>query len=477
MEFELTNAPRRFFYELTQIPHGSCNEKAVSDWLVRFAEERGLDHVQDDMWNVVIYKPGTPGCENAAPLLLQAHMDMVCEANKGTDHDFDRDPLKLEVKDGWLTAQGTTLGADDGTGVAYMLSILDDPDLPHPPLECCFTVQEEIGLCGALNLKPEYFRSKRMVCLDGGGEVSTCTTSSGGTRVDAVFTSALVPNEDSCYCLFVGGLSGGHSGGEIHKEKGNSNVIAVRFLQEMRLAGIPVKVVSLSGGLKDNAIPRECDAVFASSADPEKIREVFEKTCSSVKTELEFSDAGFFATLEPAGKAAETFSTEDSGKLISYLYLAPNGFQHRSMAIEGLTVTSLNLGIMRTEGGVFTATHSLRSAMASGIGDLVNKLSTLAELFGYSLSLRSAYPGWNYSPVSAMRDKLAEALRRADGAELRCEATHGGNECGVFNSLGVEDIVTYGPVAQFIHTPDERLDIASFDRSYKVLTELVKECI
>ena len=477
MDFELTNAPRRFFYELTRIPHGSYNEKAVSDWLVHFAEERGLEHVQDDMWNVVIYKPGSAGCENSAPLLLQAHMDMVCEANKGTEHDFEHDPLELEVVDGWLTAKGTTLGADDGTGVAYMLSILDDPDLPHPPLECCFTVQEEIGLCGALHLKADYFRAKRMVCLDGGGEVSTCTTSSGGTRVDASFSSALVPNADSCYHLFVGGLSGGHSGGEIHKEKGNSNVIEVRFLQEMRLAGIPVKVVSLSGGLKDNAIPRECDAVFASNADPDRIREVFEKTLSSVKTELEFSDAGFFARLESADTASESFSAEDSGRLISYLYLAPNGFQHRSMAIEGLTVTSLNLGVLRTEKGTFKATHSLRSAMASGIGDLVNKLSTLADFFGYSISLRSAYPGWNYSPVSEMRDKLAEALRRADDAELQCVATHGGNECGVFNSLGVEDIVTYGPIAQFIHTPDERLDLASFDRSYKVLTELVKECI
>ncbi|MBQ8995108.1 MAG: beta-Ala-His dipeptidase [Oscillospiraceae bacterium] len=477
MEFDVTKPHCHYFYELTRIPHGSYNEKELSDWLVAFANERGLRSVQDEMGNVVIYKPASAGCENSAPLLLQAHMDMVCEANKGTDHDFEKDPLDLEVVDGWLTAKGTTLGADDGTGVAYMLSILDDPDLPHPPLECCFTVQEEIGLCGALNLKPEYFQSKRMVCLDGGGEVSTCTTSAGGTRVDSTFVGTVVSNSDPCYQISVGGLAGGHSGGEIHMEKGNSIVTAVRFLKEMMVAGVDVELVSINGGLKDNAIPRECDVVFASATDPELIRKAFCGTEASVREELEFSDSGFKASCEAVDVAEKKFDADSTARLVNYLYLAPNGFQHRSMAIPGLTVVSLNLGIIRTEGDTVKSTHSLRSALKSGIPDLVNKIRTLADLFGAEITLKAAYPGWNYSPVSDMRDKLAAVLKRVDNAELKCEATHGGNECGVFNSLGVEDIITYGPIAQFIHTPDERLDLASFDRSFAVLTELVKECI
>lgn len=477
MEFDLKKPHCHYFNEIAKIPHGSYNEKALSDWIVAFADERGLKSVQDEMWNVVVYKPASAGFENSAPLLLQAHMDMVCEANKGTDHNFDTDPLKLEVVDGWLTAKGTTLGADDGTGVAYMLAILDDPDLPHPPLECCFTVQEEIGLCGAINLKPEYFSAKRMVCLDGGGEVSTCTTSAGGTRVDSTFKGNMAANSDPCYHIAIGGLAGGHSGGEIHREKGNSIAIAVRFLKELMIAGVDVELISIEGGLKDNAIPRECDVVFASNSDPEEIGKAFAKTEGAVREELEFSDAGFKASCTASDTSECKFDAESTSRLINFLYLVPNGFQHRSMAIEGLTVTSLNLGIIRTEGDTVKATQSLRSALKGGIPDLVNKIRTLADLFGVTIKLKAAYPGWNYSPVSEMRDKLAAVLKRVEDAELKCEATHGGNECGVFNSLGVEDIITYGPITRFIHTPDEKLDLESFDRSFTVLTELVKECV
>ena len=477
MDFDLSKRYCYYFNELTKMPHGSYNEKQVSDFVVAFAEAKGLRYIQDESFNVVVYKDPSEGYENSAPLLIQAHMDMVCEANKGTDHDFEKDPLRLYVDDeGWLNAEGTTLGADDGAGVAYMLAILEDDDLPHPPLECCFTVQEEVGLLGAVKLRSEYFSSKRMISLDGSGEVTTCISSSGGTRVNSVLSCLSEPNSDPTYDLFVGGLLGGHSGGEIHKEKGNANVLAVRIIKEMMLAGTDINIVSINGGLKENAIPRECDIVFTTSTPADKLSEIMAPIAAAIATELEFSDPGFSATLTETERSKTKFSTASTERVINYLYLIPNGFQHRSMAIEGLTVTSLNLGIVRTQGNQVIATDSLRSAIASGTRDLINKMRTLAGVYNANLNISSSYPGWNYSPVSDLRDKLAVVLQNELGVELKCQATHGGNECGIFNSLGLEDIVTYGPISEHIHTPDERLNLESFDRSYRVLTGLVKEC-
>ncbi|MBP0969959.1 MAG: beta-Ala-His dipeptidase [Oscillospiraceae bacterium] len=477
MVFDLSKRYCYYFNELAGIPHGSYNEKAVSDYIVSFAESKGLRYLQDEFNNVVIYKEPSEGYGDSAPLLIQAHMDMVCEANKGTVHDFERDPLKLYVdEDGWLNAEGTTLGADDGAGVAYMLAILEDNSLPHPPLECCFTVQEEVGLLGAVKLKSEYFRAKRMISLDGSGEVRTCISSSGGTRVNSTIPCQCEPNDEPTYDLYVGGLLGGHSGSEIHKEKGNANVLAVRIFKEMTLAGIAMNVVSINGGLKENAIPRECDIVFASPAAPERINEALDSIASAISTELEFSDPGFTAAVTETGRAENRFTADSTERVINYLYLIPNGFQHRSMAIEGLTVTSLNLGIVRTADSKVIATDSLRSAISSSTDDLLNKMRTLAGIYGVTVSINSAYPGWNYNPVSELRDKLAVVLQNELGVELICQATHGGNECGIFKSLGLEDIITYGPVSEHIHTPDERLDLESFDRSYRVLTGLIKEC-
>ncbi len=477
MEFDLNKRYCYYFNEIAKIPHGSKNEKQISDYIVSFAKSKGFRYLQDDFWNVVIYKEPSEGYENSAPLLIQAHMDMVCEANKGTDHDFEKDPLKLYVdEEGWLNAEGTTLGADDGAGVAYILAILEDDALPHPPLECCFTVQEELGLLGAVELKSEYFTAKRMISLDGGGEVTTCISSAGGTRATSTIECLSEPNSDPTFDLAVGGLLGGHSGGEIHKEKGNANVLAVRIFKEMMIAGADLSLVSINGGLKENAIPRECDIVFTSRTAPEKLNEMLEPIAKNIATELEFSDAGFRAEITQLETSPVKFSNASTERVINYLYLIPNGFQHRSMAIEGLTVTSLNLGIVRTNGNTVVATDSLRSAIASGITDLLNKMRTLAGVYNVSINITSAYPGWNYSPESELRDKLSVVLQNELGVELKCQAAHGGNECGIFNSLGVEDIVTYGPISEHIHTPDERLNLESFDRSYRVLTGLVKEC-
>ena len=477
IEFDLSKPYCRYFKELTEIPHGSYNEKGVADWLEAFAKERGLTYVRDKMNNVVIYKNATAGYENAAPLLLQAHVDMVCEKNKSSNHDFEKDPLQLYVDGEWLSAKDTTLGADDGTGVAYMMAILAADDLEHPALECAFTVMEEVGLFGALGLDTSLFKARRMVSLDGGGEVSTAISSAGGTEAIQTIDISFEDNSDDTYRLFVTGLSGGHSGGEIHKEKGNSIKLAFRIIKEMQLKGLDVRLVSFDGGLKSNAIPRECEIIFTSKSSNDDILAAASKTIRDISIELEFSDPGFACTVTKDYTSPKHFDMESSNKVIDYIFLLPDGFKHRSMAIEGLTLTSLNLGILRLNDKTVEITSSIRSAIESGIDHLLDEITVLSSLFGFKLVSEARYPGWNYKANSDMRQKLNKVLMERNGKPLVEMAAHGGCECGVFAAISDEmDILTYGPIATDVHTPGERLNLPSFDRGYQILTDLIKEC-
>lgn len=474
MIFDLSKRYCYYFNEISKIPHGSRNEKAISDYVVNFAKEHGLAYKQDEACNVIVEKPASPGYENSEPILLQAHIDMVNEKNKTSDHDFEKDPLKLYVDDeGWLRADGTTLGADDGTGVSYMLAILEDNTLQHPFLQCYFTAGEEIGFVGAIQLKAEDIKADKMINLDGGGEYVTITSSAGGAYVWARRTVTFVPNTDPTYRLEIRGLLGGHSALMIHTEKGNSNTIAARILKEIELKGADVTLVSYDGGLKDNAIPREADVVFTSTTDPETLKQYVKESEAGIFAELEFSDAGFKANLVPVDTASEKFSKEDSNACIDFPFVAPNGFQHRSMAIEGLTQTSLNLGIVKTEGNVVLFDWLIRSSIDTSALDLVNRLSTLAKLYDMSLEINTNIKGWAYEANSPMRE-LYRTLLKERGFDLKEFAAHGGLESGVFKGMNPKlDIITMGPIAEGAHTPDEKLDLASFDSTYKMLCDFL----
>ncbi len=475
MEFEMNTRPRFFFGECCRIPHGSRNEKQLSDYVVEFAKEHGLECKQDEMYNVMVYKKASPGYEDAPAIAIQAHLDMVCEKNKDSDHDFEKDPLKLYVEDGILRAEGTTLGADDCTGVAYMLSILEDDTLEHPALECIFTVQEEIGLFGAIGLKKEDITPRRLISLDGGGETVTMLSSAGGCECFITKDITWVDNSDPTYQVSIRGLAGGHSGGEIHKEKGNANQLAIRAVKEAAIRGVDVSIVYYEGGLKDNAIPREADVIFSSPTPIEEIEASIAQSVKDIKTELEFSDAGFELIFEQVDTATKKADKATSDAIMNYVFLMPNGFQHRSMAIEGLTLTSLNLGIVRTTDTKLEITVSCRSALESGITNLVNILTSLANVLGFELSSGAYYPGWNYKEVSPMRDYYAEVVKELYGQELKMVAGHGGTECGVFAKMYEDmDIISMGPIAAHVHTPDEELNLESFDRTYKLLTETIK---
>ena len=478
MNYDCTLPHRKYFYEIAQYPHGSGNEKALSDYIVRFAREHGLKYKQDSLHNVIIYKDASVGYENAAPLGIQAHMDMVCEKNKNTVHDFTKDPLQLVVtEDGLLRANGTTLGADDCTGVAYMMSILADDTLAHPALECIFTTQEEVGLVGAMALKAEDLCSRRIINLDGGGEYTTLITSAGGCRTRVKKTMQLEKNSNPCYTVSVRGLLGGHSGGEIHMEKGNANKIMARILKELQLKGISYRLCNLNGGLKENAIPRECDAVLATAVGAEALEQAVSDSAKIIRKELEFSDPGLKACVTPAEACPEACSEQDTRDAVDMMFLIPNGFMARSMAVEGLTMTSLNMGIVSMEDKVLNIAVSMRSMLASCIDNLYNQVALLCKVFGAEVSRGAQYPGWNYCPKSALRDIMGEAVRDLFGAQLKTVSTHGGTECGILSALHEDmDIISMGPVTRYIHTPDEELDLASFDSTYTLLTEIVSRC-
>ncbi len=477
MIFDINKRHCYYFDEISKIPHGSKNEKALSDYLVRFARNHHLDVVQDHVNNVIIYKKGSKGCEQAKPLILQAHMDMVCEKVKESSHNFEKDPLKLIVKDGILKAQGTTLGADNGTGVAYMLALLEDETLVHPPLECVFTTMEEIGLLGAMELDGKLLSGKRMISLDGGGETRTLLSCAGGCTVKLIKDLKTEENHDPCFKLTVQGLLGGHSGGEIHKEKGNANLLCARIIKEMMLKGAKLHLTGVSGGLKMNAIPREAEMTFASPNAFEQLNEWLSESVKALQEELEFSDPGFTAVLSCDNTSEKKWSKSTSNDVLDMMYLMPNGFQHRSMVIEGLTLTSLNLGIVQTLKTEVEMVISIRSALESGKDHLKRKLSVLCERLGFRVEMDKGFPGWNYSAESNMREIYAQMVQKLYHQELEMIASHGGCECGVFKGMIPEiDMISMGPKAAFVHTPDEQLDLASFDRTYELLKCIVCEC-
>ncbi len=466
-------ACNRFFEELCKIPHGSYNESAVADWLVSFAKQRGLSYDRDDLHNVIIRKPASAGYEAHPPVMLQAHTDMVCEKNADCTHDFSKDPLQLFIEDGWLKARGTTLGADDGQGVSWMLAILDDASLRHPPLECVFTVQEEVGLCGALHLDAAKIVSRRMINLDGGGECTTDVSSSGGMRVRVAFDGTQEQTALPCYRLFLSGLRGGHSGALIHKGLGSANHIFFRILYALVRQGMDVRLASLSGGLKENAIARECECIFASATPIAALEQAVEETCHAVATELGPADAGMKAALSLAPQLQSALDAPSSQRLIRLGFLLPNGLQCMSPNIPDLPIVSLNLGRVTLEGGHAGFLFSVRSPMDSARKELYERIAGIAELLGASAAISNDYPGWAYEKDSPIREALRAVLHR-HGLELEEIATHGGLETGVFKGkIPQMDIVTFGPISENGHTPEERLNIASFERCYTWLTELL----
>lgn len=463
-------AHHRFFEELTKIPHGSHEEKQMSDFLVNFAKERGLDYYQDDIYNVIIYKKATAGYEDHPTIMIQAHMDMVCEKNEGVEHDFTKDPIDMILEDGILRANGTTLGADDGAGVAYMLAILDDATIAHPALECLFTVQEETTMEGAMQIDPAKISARRLINVDSEKENFSITSSCGGTDWYVCKDVEEKEVNKEGYKLVITGLTGGHSGSMIHMGKGNSIQLTARMLYKVAKE-MKVNLSTMVTNGKVNAIPRECEVVFTCEGDPTAI---LAKEAKDIQGELEFTDNGFTYELTPV-HVEKTMCGCESKKLFSLLHVMPNGMLMRSDAQDGLTVSSNNMGVAHVGNGKVMIEGSCRGNLTSYFMDTYAKIEALATAYGYEAQDQNYYPCWGYKANSPLRDAMVKTHKEVYGFDMTLEGRHAGLECGIFDEKFPEmDIITFGPTMNEVHSPSEWMSVPSFDKVFEFLTALLK---
>lgn len=465
-----------YFEEIAAIPHGSRNTKEISDYLVRFAKEHGLVCYQDEANNVVIVQEATAGYEDADAIIIQGHMDMVCEKESGCDIDFEKDGLRLYVDGDFLKAEGTTLGGDDGIAVAYALAIMDSPQIAHPRLEVVITVDEEIGMLGAEEIDLSMLKGHKLLNIDSDVEGHFLTSCAGGMTVETVIPVERITQEGLTAKLTVTGLAGGHSGSEIDKEHANANIVMGRVLKYIS-DRMELGVTELAGGLKDNAIPREC---VAKLLIPEEKKEEFVSYVKSVETELkkEFaaSDAGIcLASAFGGKKQAEILSYSAMARVIFYLRNVPNGVQHMSQIMPGLVETSLNLGILELKEDGLYATSSVRSSVSTRKEDLKDRLEHIAEFLGGEISVSGDYPAWEYRADSEIRDTISAVYEELFGEKPVFEAIHAGLECGILSGKIKDlDCVSFGPNNYDIHTPKERLSISSTEKVWKLLVEFLK---
>lgn len=469
----------RFFKDISKIPRCSGNEKAISDHLVDFAKQRNLEVEQDKALNVLIKKPAYPGYENAPTVIIQGHMDMVCDKNKATEHDFEKDPIEFVVKDDMLYANDTTLGADNGIAVAYALTLLDSKDIPHPPLRVLMTVEEEVGLNGAKALDPKFLEGDMLINIDSEEEGKLLASCAGGITakqcLPIVWEQAKA--DMACYRVSIGGLKGGHSGVEIDKARGNSNKLMGRVLDGLNVE-MEFYIKEINGGLRMNAIPRETDAVLLVRPEDEgkliaKIGE-WEKT---FKNELKVSDPDVFVAARKVDvDDLKVFSDETKKKVIGLLILIPDGIQSMSMDIKGLVESSTNLGVVKTLENEVIFESGIRSSIRSLKYKILNQNKAVADVMGVKLLTDGEYPEWEFNPNSKLRIVFKKVYNEMYGSEPEVIAVHGGLECGIFTEKNPNlDMVSFGPNMYDVHSPNEHISISSINRMWEYLLAVLKE--
>ncbi len=462
-----------YFEEICAIPHGSRNTRQISDYLVSFAKEHDLKYIQDADNNVILFGEGTCGMENHEPVILQGHMDMVCEKDAGCSIDMAAQGLDITHDGNVVFAKGTTLGADNGIAVAMAMAVLADKTIAHPPIEAIITVDEEIGLLGAASVDLSQLKSRTLINLDSEGEgIFTVSCAGGATATISVPVDRRAVY-GPCIRLAVDGLRGGHSGADIHLKRTNANKVMGEFMNRIQKL-MPLCLTSLSGGTKDNAIPRSCQAnLVAMGIHLERINAIAEELQAEIREQYDEPEVTVQA-FDVDALGGNSLSTESTAKVISLLCAAPNGVQSWSQDIEGLVQTSLNMGITKL-GDRFSATFSVRSSVNTEKEELLDKLKKLAEMFDGTYTQMGEYPAWEYKKESRLRDVMVRVYREMFGKEPKVEAIHAGLECGLFSEkLPGLDCVSIGPQMHDIHTTRERLEIASTERTWKFLLEVLK---
>lgn len=465
----------RFYEELSAIPRESKHEEAAADYLVKFAEERNLYCYRDAVHNVFIKKPATSGKEHLPAILLQGHTDMVCEKNNDSNHDFSKDPLDLYVKDGFLRARGTTLGADNGLAVAMMLAVLDGEVSEHRAIECLFTSQEEIGLIGAKEFDYSLVSATEMLNLDSEEEGEVITSCAGGLRSDFIKPYDKIPFVGEAVAISISGLYGGHSGVDVNKGRNNANRLLARLLSVVD-ENLKYNIVKIKGGSKDNAIPREAEVTIAiSNVDKAKVQEILTKFEKDIKGEISSEDENFAVSYKEIANCEYMTSVETTKDILGLLNVIQTGVLAMSNNVKGLVEFSRNLGVLVTKDDKFVFTYSTRSPIESQIDYSAKTLDLAAGAFGFETRHYSRYPGWAFMKNSPLRDRYLEIYKNKTGKTSKMSAMHAGLECGLVKAnLPEIDIISIGPDLFDPHSPDERLDIASFQRTWEIVAELVK---
>ena len=472
----------QYFEDLARIPRGSGNCAAVAQYVYDWGKNLGLDAYKDEFDNVVLKKPGTPGCENLPPVMLQGHLDIVAVKLPESDHNFLTDPLPLYVDKelGRLRSKGTTLGADNGNACAYMMGVLARNDLVHPPLECVFTSDEEIGLIGADKLDKNAFTAKRMINMDAGGEDQTTTTVSCAGGIELVMTQKPIWQEakGNFISLFIHGLKGGHSAGVIDKGHGCAGKLMARIIYNVSQV-TKTNVAEYYGGQKMNAVMAETKAVIGVE-DLDKALEIIGKTVADIKEELRVTDEGFECDFAPCAAPAKMLDDAQGKKLVQFVLAIPQGVRDMSFEIPGLVLNSNNLGaVWLTEDEIRVWTFN-RSGDDSRQEAMADEIKSLADVFGYDAKTGAHFYGWKFNPNSKMREIHTRLMKEPFDIDLQITAGHGGLETGVFFGKEPEmDIVCFGPKGSGAHTPEEYLDLESFREMFdylcKFLAELTKE--
>ena len=474
--------PKRVFYyfeELSKVPRCSLKEDKVADWLVKFAEDHNLEYIRDENNNVIIKKSGTKGYENSDILIIQGHMDMVCEKSEKSTVDFDNDGINLGVEGNNIIAKETTLGADNGIAVAMALAILESDEISHPPLEVLLTSNEENGMSGARNLDGSMLKGKRLLNLDSEEEGVACIACAGGERDYIIFEKEYKNIEENrdFYEISVTGLKGGHSGSDVTKGLGNSNKLLSRSLYRINEA-FSLDLIDISGGAKPNAIPRYAKAVISiKEKDRKKLQDLIVELNSEFVNELGKVDPDVRLNLERTTVYNKALSDKLKNNIINLVNILPNGIQSMSHNIIGLVSCSVNVGVIESDETEIRVLTNIRSELSSLKEEVADRNRICADLCNGKFHVQSSYPAWEFKDISEIRDIVTKTYNDLFNRELKLEAIHAGLECGLFKeTIGDIDMISIGPNIYGAHAPGETLEIESTRNVYNLVLEILKNC-
>lgn len=467
----------KYFAEICQVPRPSKKEEKIIEYLKNFGAKHNLETKTDEAGNVLIIKPATPGKENLKTVVLQSHIDMVCEKNNNIEHDFLNDPIQIEIDGEWMKAKGTTLGADNGIGVATELALLADKTIEHGPIECLFTVDEETGLTGAFALQKKFFDGDILLNLDSEDEGEIFIGCAGG--IDSVaefkYNEIDVPQSYFFMRVEVKGLKGGHSGGDIHLGRGNANKILNRFLSRVA-ADYDMYLCDIDGGNLRNAIPREAYAIFAVPQEfKHNVRTDLNVFTAEIENELSIVEPDIKLILESSDAHPKAFDKETTDKLLKAIYAAPHGVYAMSQDMPGLVETSTNLASIKVKpGNIIRIETSQRSSILSARNDMANTVRAVFNLAGANVTFGEGYPGWKPNPNSEILEVAKKSYKELFSVEAKVKAIHAGLECGLFLDKYPElDMISFGPTLTGVHSPDERMHIPSVEKFWNHLLDIL----